>query len=41
MQFPHMPNMPNGDIGMTIGRKHRNQPKMRWLESCIEEVFKG
>ncbi len=38
--FPHMPNMPNGDIGMTIGRKQRNQPKMRWLESCIEEVFK-
>ncbi|MEZ9892674.1 LysR family transcriptional regulator [Vibrio lentus] len=41
VQFPHMPNMPNGDIGMTIGRKHRNQPKMRWLESCIEEVFRG
>ncbi|CDT34213.1 Transcriptional regulators, LysR family [Vibrio coralliirubri] len=41
VQFPHMPNIPNGDIGMTIGRKHRNQPKMRWLESCIEEVFRG
>lgn len=41
VQFPHMPNMPNGDIGMTIGRKHRNQPKMCWLESCIEEVFRG
>lgn len=39
VQFPHIPNMPNGDIGITIGRKHRNQPKMKWLESCIEEVF--
>ncbi|MGF1816116.1 LysR family transcriptional regulator [Vibrio splendidus] len=39
VKFPHIPNMPNSDIGMTIGRKHRNQSKIRWLESCIEEVF--
>ncbi|GEA51474.1 LysR family transcriptional regulator [Vibrio inusitatus NBRC 102082] len=40
VEFPSLQNMPNGDIGLSISRKHRNQPKIRWLESCIEEVFK-
>ncbi|WP_394245309.1 LysR family transcriptional regulator [Vibrio astriarenae] len=37
--FPTSTIAPNGDIGITIGRKHRNQPKMRWLETCIDTVF--
>ncbi|RJG38629.1 LysR family transcriptional regulator [Motilimonas pumila] len=39
LAFPDTPTMPVSEVGITMGRKHRNQPKMRWLESCISEVF--
>lgn len=39
LAFPNTPRMPVSEVGITIGRKHRNQPKMRWLESCISQAF--
>ncbi|MGR5120410.1 LysR family transcriptional regulator [Vibrio astriarenae] len=39
VDLPPMPNMPDGQIGMAVGRKHRNNPKMSWLQSCVERTF--
>jgi len=39
LEFPFSSTMPVSEIGMSMSRKHRNQPKMIWLEALISRLF--